>query len=443
MIAVKPPPTSPYRRPRVLQLAYCCDPYRGSEEGVGWNVAFEVAKHCDTWVICEEMKYAKSIRKFETEHGPIPGLQFVFVPEEFWAHAMWATGLGYVSYNLWHRRVLKVARDLHSLINFDLIHQVNIIGFREPGYLWKLGPPFVWGPVGGLQDYPFRFLAEAGAAAAARELVRTAFNRMQWRFSPRVRKAANTAAALLAANSDAKRLLSQISGATPILLSEVCTREVGVQRPVQKAPEGVFRILWSGTFHPRKALSILLRALARIQHEINFKLRVVGDGPQRKRWYRLAGQLGINDRISWIGRLPHDLAVAQFSWADVMVFTSLRDTTGTVVVESLASGTPVVCLDHQGAGDVVDETCGFKIPVSDRHQVVIDLGEALLRMANSPEDCGRLRRGAVLRAAYFSGHRQGRRILTVYRRLLDDKHLQTSPMMPKPWIPGNATDVEP
>ena len=49
-----------------------------------------------------------------------------------------------------------LARELDARIDFDVVHQVTGTGFREPGHLWKLGKPFVWGPIGGLQFFPLR-----------------------------------------------------------------------------------------------------------------------------------------------------------------------------------------------------------------------------------------------------------------------------------------------
>ena len=47
-----------------------------------------------------------------------------------------------------------------------MLHQLNMIGFREPGYLWKLsqenGVPFVWGPIGGQKQFPTAYLQGAG-----------------------------------------------------------------------------------------------------------------------------------------------------------------------------------------------------------------------------------------------------------------------------------------
>lgn len=434
-----PPPG--FRRPRVLQLAYCCGPELGSEEGLGWNIATEVARRCDTWVICEERNYAPTIMKYLSEHGPIQGLTFVFVPERAWAHYMWAVGLGYVSYNLWHRRALVVARKLHAQHNFDLVHQVNVIGFREPGYLWKLGVPFVWGPVGGMQNCPLRFLAEVGVSAGLAELIRTAVNRFQLQYSPRVRKAARRATALLAANSHSQRKLAQIINSEPILLSEVHAEPSPVSAKKSRTGGWTLRILWSGKFLPIKALSLLLRALADLPEDVQFQLRVVGDGPQRDRWQHLARRLAIDDRIDWVGWRPHKEALAQFSWADVSVFSSLRDTTGTVVVESLSHGTPVICLDHHGAGDLVDETCGIKIPVTNRRQVIADLRDALVFLAGSPDELHKLEQGAVQRAQDYLGRRQGEKVLRVYRDVLTRFVPTSTRNAPNPFIPDSACRI--
>ena len=62
-------------------------------------------------------------------------------------------------YNIWQKRAYQQALKILSTNKIDIIHQLNMIGFREPGYLWKIKDiPFVWGPVGGLGFIPFSFL---------------------------------------------------------------------------------------------------------------------------------------------------------------------------------------------------------------------------------------------------------------------------------------------
>ena len=97
-----------------------------------------------------------------------------------------------------------------------------------------------------------------------------------------------------------------------------------------------------------RQLDLLIESLARLPADVRYEVRVLGDGPARRRWQRLAQRRGVADRITWAGRLSHRETLGAYARADVFAFTSLRDTTGCVVVEALSNGLPVVCLDHQG-----------------------------------------------------------------------------------------------
>src|SRR5205823_7645001 len=118
---------------------------------------------------------------------------------------------------------------------------------------------------------------------------------------------------------------------------------------------GALRVLWSGELQPWKAMPLLLRALAKLPKGVACEVRVLGEGPLEMSWRGLAGRLGVDRSLTWMGWLPHAEALAQCEWADVLAFTSLRDTSGNVVLEALGAGVPVVCLDHQGVGDIVTE----------------------------------------------------------------------------------------
>ena len=140
-------------------------------------------------------KPGRTISEFRFARGPVyigrHSHSQVFLPEKAWAALAWRIpGVGYLSYNLWQRRALRAARQLHAQVRFDLVHHVNILGFREPGYLWKLDAPFIWGPVGGTQNYPWRNLSQAGLIGGVREVLRNLVNGLQLRFSRRVHRAA-------------------------------------------------------------------------------------------------------------------------------------------------------------------------------------------------------------------------------------------------------------
>ena len=101
-------------------------------------------------------------------------------------------------------------------------------------------------------------------------------------------------------------------------------------------------------------------------------------------------------------------------WADVFAFTSLRDTSGNVVLEALAAGVPVICLDHQGVHDIVTDQCGVKLPVTTPDDVIACMSESLRRLAQDTAARERLSRGASERREavplVVSGRRIGRSV---------------------------------
>jgi glycosyltransferase involved in cell wall biosynthesis len=410
----------PQRRPRVLQLSYACSPVRGSEAGVGWQRALQAAKHFDTWVICEEHEFADEIRDYLDAEGDIPGLHFVFVPidQREWSWGQIHDWVWYAVLRRWHRQAFRVARQLHEQLHFDLVHQVTFCGFREPGYLWKLDAPFVWGPIGGTQNYPWRFLAAAGVRGALHETCRSIVNNLQLRLGGRVRRATRKAAAIVAATSTSQRDFARAHGVAPLVLPDVGLVHVDACPRKREVHAGPLRILWSGLLTHRKALHLLIRALARLPNDVPYELRILGEGPMRASWERLARQTGVAAHAVWLGRLPHGEAMRQYAWADVFVFSSLRDTTGMVVVEALGAGLPVIGLDHQGVHDVLTDDCGVKIPVTTPREVIVRLSEAIARLARDDAERERLGRGALRRAGEYLWSRQEPAMIELYRRVL-------------------------
>lgn len=412
------------RRRRLLISAFSTDPERGSEAGVGWRRALHAAKEFDTWVLCGKEEYEAPIRRWLKSNGPIKGLTFLFVPMTPVEIHLWnlrsefSYMLRYVVYNRWQRRAYRMAAQLHRENPFDLVHHVTWCGFREPGYLWRLGAPFIWGPVGGTQNYPWRFLSSAGVAGAMYEGVRTVLNNLQLRYSPRVRRAAKRSALILAANSRGAVDLSQCLKVQVRRLPDVGVDHLipDVDRPsMSNRP---LRILWSGRFEHRKALHLLLLALGGLTPTVPYQLKILGDGPLRERWHRIALRSGVTEHSQWCGKIPLEEALEQYRWADVFVFTSLRDTFGTVVLEALSRGVPVICFDHYGAGDAVTESCGIKIPVTTPSLAIQSLRKAITWFAENPHRWQSLRNGAIERAGQYLWESQAKNMMAYYHAVV-------------------------
>lgn len=415
--------TEKSRRPRLLLAAFACNPYEGSEPGVGWNRAISAAQTCDTWVLCAEVPHGPAIRRYLAEHGSITALNFIPIRRNIVASiARRIPGLFYLSYRIWQWQAYQVAIKLHRELHFDVIHQATFCGYREPGYLWRLSdhpsdsghrPAFVWGPLGGTQNFPMSMLSAVGKIGAAREVLRTLLNRLTLRFGSRIRQAMRAADAILAANTTIKRDLDMAFGCDAGLLLET-----GLNRTVPSKPKDCansLRVLWSGAVEPWKAAQLLVHAAALLPASMPLQIRIVGDGSQRSQCEQLAKRLGVDQKIQWLGRMEYTQALEQYAWADVFVFTSMRDTSGNVMLEALDAALPVIAVDHQGAHDIITEQCGIKVPVESPQQCAQGIADALLRLAHSPQLRQELSRGALARAEQYSWSRQSKRMHEVYQ----------------------------
>ncbi len=418
---------------KLLLMAYECSPYRGSEWAVGWGRLLQAARVANVHVITSESNHTALLRARDeglmpanvTLHTPVPDARLRKLEARPGLFAY-----NYVAYEHWQRLAFELAKDLHARERFDVVHQVNVVTFREPGYCWQLDVPFLWGPVGGSQNFPPRFLPMLPPVEAFKEGMRGVSNWLSLRCKPRVRRAAKAAAVVLAANSTNQRDYEKVFGRKVELLLETGLREVTeASRSRFSArladPTRPLRMLWSGECQSRKALPVLLRALAALPSDVPWTLRVLGDGPQKQRWHEEALQLGFlrttaesGPRVTFEGRLPFEQAVAAMQGADLFCFTSLRDTSGNVVLEALAAGVPVICFDHQGAGDMVDTASGWKLPVRSPAQARRDWAAAITQAARNPELLLARSQAATERARQFLWDKNGDRVNAIYNHLV-------------------------
>ncbi|MEJ5366525.1 MAG: glycosyltransferase [Desulfosoma sp.] len=408
------------RRLKILLSAYACSPFRGSEPGVGWGFVNALAPFHDLWVIVEEEKFREDIETYLAEHPEFPdSVRFFFVRKKRnrSLRRIWPPSY-YWYYRAWHRDAFRLARDLHRRVGFDLVHQLTMVGYREPGYLWKLGIPFVWGPVGGMGFFPWRFLHKVGIYGAIYYAGYNLLNALQMVFLSRPRRAGRAAGCgLIAATPENARLAERLWKSRCTVLCEVGLPPALQEHTVRRRSEGEpLRIAWSGQHIPRKALNLGLEALARLPGTIPWELHVLGEGARTRSWKRLARRLGMAHRCRFHGWIPREEALGVLAQAHLFLITSLRDLTSTVTVEALAAGLPIVCPDHCGFAHVVDESCGIRVPVTRPSQTIEALARAVRTLAEDEGLRQRLAGGALARARDFSWDRKAEVVNEIYRK---------------------------
>jgi glycosyltransferase involved in cell wall biosynthesis len=420
----------PLRR-RVLISAYAVSPMRGSEPSVGWNICVHLAAHHDVTVLCSpgEPPRTQILRDEISEHvsqsGPVPGLAFCFVDAPPLGYLcqreslLMRRTLYYTGYRAWQMEAFRAALRLHREQPFDVVHQLNITGFREPGYLWKLPIPFVWGPVGGAANTPTSFLPMMGWRERIFYSARNVLNSIQKRTLIRCSRAARRAGHIWAIGEEDRLMVERVWGCEAEQMTETGTSTNGRVQPKERDQRRPLRIVWSGRHIGRKLLPILLYALHRLQRGgLDVELVVLGEGPETERWKALTASLGLGQRTRWTGWLPRRQALAELASADVLAFTGVQEGTPHVVLEALSLGLPVICHDACGMGAAVTSGCGVKVPLRNPEASIEGFANAVHGIGSDAREFARLSIGALQRANDLSWISKARQIAAVYEKVI-------------------------
>jgi glycosyltransferase involved in cell wall biosynthesis len=391
------------------------------EDRNGWHRAIQAAEDFDVTVL--------TIPSINTDrlHQAVPNhlkgrIEFLGVPlSAYQRKRLECNRFFYLGYRAWLVAGKKLAEKLHAERPFAVTHLVSLCSYREAGYFWQIDCPFILGPVGGSSGFPIRYLSLIGFRSAAFEIARNCLNFYQLHFSNRVRQAIQSSTVVIAANGSTQRaLMKMIKGLqVPVELEAGLDYEPAVPKDVRDTRRPL-KILWSGRLRAWKALPLLLHALAKLPSDVPVQLRVVGDGVEVAAWRRLAQRLGLSNCVEWISRPPYRDSIEYYKWADVFCFTSLRDTSGTGLLEALAAGTPIIGMNHQGAADIMTDDCAIKISVNKPSQSIREISNALVLLARNPDRLKKLSDGALKEAHAHLWPQKAVFMKRVYQSLLSN-----------------------
>lgn len=368
---------------KILINAYACSPNMGSEPGMAWNWVSNLAKFCELYIITEGEFRDKIEEVVPTlEQGKNMHFYYNPVTDEIrkmcWNQGDWRF---YKYYREWQWKTYLMAKEICSSEHIDVLHQLNMIGFREPGYLWKLSKesdvPFVWGPIGGLKQFPLAYLQGAGLKMKLFNRLKNILNVWQLKHEKRVDEALKTARLLISSIPDSYRAIKKYKGLESIVIPETgcfLSEDISTDRFDEKE----LHVMWVGKFDFRKQLPLALRAIA-IANNPNIVLEIYGGGSDEQiaSAKRVADLLGITEKVVWHGNQPNDVVMNAMHKAQVFFFTSVSEDTSTVVLEAVSNRLPVLCFDACGMAAVIDDKVGRKVALSNPAQSAADFAKQL------------------------------------------------------------------
>ena len=367
----------------ILINAYACSPGMGSEPGMAWNWCVNLAKHCELHIITE----GEFREKIEAALKTLPqgkNMHFYYNPvsdeirKMCWNQGDWRF---YKHYKEWQGKTYEMARDICRHTHIDILHQLNMIGFREPGYLWKISDvPFVWGPVDAKEKFPVAYLAGAGLKIQLFMKLKNFLTGIQLRYSQRVHQAVERASVVVSASSNSQQAFKKFFHIDSPLLNETgCYVQ---EHPIiDKTQKDTLDVLWVGKMDFRKQLGLAIQSIAKTANP-RIKLHIVGGGDSVP-YQTLAKELNIDKQCKWHGTITHNEVLRIMQKSDVFLFTSVAEGTPHVVLEAIGNNLPVLCFNTCGQGDSVNEKVGHKIELTNPQQSIKDFAEALNRFENN------------------------------------------------------------
>ena len=374
----------------VLITAYAVNPYKGSEDGTGWNISRELAKDHKVYVVTRknnrpEIEFFFEENEFEGKEN----MTFLYYDlpyiMRFWKKKLGERG--YVLYfYLW--QLFLPFFILRNKVKFDLAHALNFHSDSHPHFLWILGKPVFWGPIGHHPPVPYRFIRPT---YALKNLIKDRlYNTVKFcmrNFDPFFYIAKWTSRKIFVINSQVN--LSVRANPEKIVVLPAVANEVrGNERTAVTKSD--FTVLAVGRFVYMKGFDITIRAFAKYYHsqagsvQKQLKLKLVGKGEELENLQNLIREEGIEavtEVIQWVEKSEMSNI---YQGASLFVFGS-HEGAGMVIPEALSYGLPIVCFDNCGPGELCSVENAIKVPYQSYEKSIDNFSQAISELFENKE----------------------------------------------------------
>jgi glycosyltransferase involved in cell wall biosynthesis len=364
----------------ILMTAYAVHPHKGSEDGMGWRFILAAARKHRVIAITR-VNNGPAIEAFlaKNDFEGRENLQFEYF--DLPAHLrFWKRGGRFSSlyHWIWHASLPSFIKK--KGFQFDIAHHVNFHCDWTPSHLWKLGKPFVWGPIGHHPKLPKDYLIETGGTEAwIIDRLKWQSKALLWKFSPALKKSVEKASTVFVMNSGVEKVLKLKKNQVKLMPSVGCSfdtdannsnSKIDLNRENEKST-----ILFMGRFEVLKSPETVLRSFAVFYNNLeerdreNVVLKMVGKGSLLSNLQNLSKKLAIENAVEWTNWVAFNQINEIYKTASLFFFPS-HEGAGMVVAEALAQGLPVLCYANEGPGELTNDTCAIRIPYTTHQEAI-------------------------------------------------------------------------
>ncbi|MCQ2379553.1 MAG: glycosyltransferase family 4 protein [Victivallaceae bacterium] len=371
---------------KIFISAYACEPQKGSEPGIGWNIVNELSRYHEVHVLTrsnniEDIEQALS----SVERRPV----FLGYDLPKWMSFWKRRRHGYrLYYYLWQYCAFFKYRKFVNSSGFDLVLHLTFANFSMPSLFMLCHPMTVWGPVGRTAIHP----------AVRRALP----------FRVKLFESLRSCGMGLLRIFESGRLLTPIcadwileSGTLP---EESCfpkrwqkkilrhpqtginTAEPEYRTERHRVEDGRIRLLICSELLHWKGVTFSAEVFGRIASKrLDVELYVYGCGPEEDAMRRIFRRYRVEDRVVWKGFVDKAEMIQALFDADILLYPSYHHGLATVVLQSMYARLPIVTIAGDPVAQCVSEAGGIVVDGSTMTELMDGLTASTLRLLDSPE----------------------------------------------------------
>ncbi|PTT77952.1 MULTISPECIES: glycosyltransferase [unclassified Chryseobacterium] len=404
----------------ILATCYAINPYKGSEDAMGWNFVYHIARFRKVFVVTRENNKTHIEKYMKENPDPLyQNMNFLYFDLPYWMRFWKKGGRGaLLYYYLWQRGIVSFVKK--QKVDFDIAHNVNFHNDWTPSFLWKLKKPLVWGPVGHHPLIPKQYLKDYSQKYFLKDRLTWMVKNFFWKLSPSLKKTVQYSNHIWCMNSGVPEKL-KVKKDQYSLYPSVASEDFYQKDEV--AVKSDFAVISVGRFVPLKGFDLTIRSfiqfISRLSEEekAKCKLILVGTGEQKQFYKDLIQQNNAENYIEIIEWIDRRELMKMYEKASVFLFPS-HEGAGMVVPEALSFGLPVVSLQNEGPGEFITEKCGFTIPQQEYDQTVTELSDALMKLFSDKDLQHKM--SIEARKHYldrFSWEKRGDHLNTIYNQI--------------------------
>lgn len=376
--------TTTYKK-RVLIVAYALSPVLGSEYRSAWELVKEFSQHHHVTVLFGDsdglMGHFEHFdrHEFNNEHHfraiKIHATKSQISLAKIMLKMPWSLAFPLLLKS-WHRKAFEIAKSLHEECPFDVAHQLGPIGFRNPGYLWKLDCHTYWGPVGGAQLINTKMIKNKNSLYIFEAMIRNLSVRLQV-MSPYIAQATNGFDRIsFATIENANYFRKNFNREGPLISDQGLINDTKKTYPKSKVDTLI--VTWAGSLTARKNVDALIEVIKNSPSNIHYN--ILGSGPREADLRSLEKQL---PNLNYHGPIPRTEVFEKLRISDVILITSLSEANTAILFEALECDCIPVVPRINGFVSVLNNDVAYLIDQTNFEHTVTQIVEALSTLTNS------------------------------------------------------------